>query len=472
MRKIIVQILISILLLFLVACGRSIENPVPSTTASYPQNATMVSTSTWHALAIMEDGGLWAWGENSDRQGILGDGTTNAQLSPVWIMDNVVYAVAGETHSLAITANGELLAWGSNNSGQLGDGTIYNRRTPVKIIEDVVHAAIAPTFSSGQIGYSTRSFAITSDNILWAWGGAIDTTEGFIGNGTTEAQLYPVRIMEDVVSFTPSYHGGFAITNCNTLWGWGYNNDGMFDDTAVQIWDWTDAPHMYAQLYPVPLMENVAKVTVHHRGSTLAITTEGTLWRLGNPHVKLMENVAYARGAYPYAIFALTTNGDLYVWGQRDELYEADWRVTPRLPLLGDGTTYNRDYPVKIMNDVDFFIIEARAAFAITTDQTLWAWGSNHPGWIGDGTGWTLEPIEGTDLFTWVGEMRLSPVPVLNNVVQISSRFADDHGSTRAISTYAVTSEGEIWAWGGCQRGFGTLGDGTWEYHLYPMRII
>jgi hypothetical protein len=61
---------------------------------------------------------------------------------------------------------------------------------------------------------------------------------------------------------------------------------------------------------------------------------------------------------------------------------------------------------------------------------------------------------------------------VLENVKQISSRYADDHGSTRKISTFAVTTGGAVYAWGGCQRGFSVLGDGTREYRLSPVRII
>jgi len=464
------------------------NDPEEPTATRYPLNVAMVSTSAGHTLAVMQNGELWAWGENSQWSSFLGDGTTETRLSPVWIMDNVVSAVAGETHSLAITANGELWAWGRNGTGQIGDGTRTireseaewlgvsamdnDRLSPVKIMGDVIHAAIAPTFSNAQVGYSARSYAITSDRVLWAWGGAIDAMHGYLGDGTDEARLEPTRIMENVASFVPSYHGGFVITDCGTLWGWGENYNGMFDDTAVFPEPWHEELGIGVQLSPVPIMEDVLEVTVYHRGSVLAVTTDGTLWRLGDPHVRLMENVATARGAYPYAIFALTTNGDLYAWGERHDV-EADlWRTNPRIPLLGDGTTDDRETPVRIMENVDSFVIEARAAFAVTNDRTLWAWGDNHPGWIGDGTGWVTKPIEGTGLYEWIGEPRLSPVPILENVRQISSRFADDHGSTRAISTFAVTTDGELWAWGGCQRGFSILGDGTREHRLFPILII
>jgi len=408
-----------------------------------PTNAVMVSTSTFHRLAVTESGDLWGWGQT--------------HLYPVWIMGNIAYAVAGGSHDLALAVNGDLWAWGQNSAGQVGDGTLGGyRASPVKVMENVIYAAVGRTFSNQQVGYSARSFAITDDYILWGWGGVVDAIEGFIGDGTAYARAYPVQIMENVRIFVPSYTGGFVITHCETLWGWGFDE----------------------QLSPIPLMENVAAVSLHHRGSVLAITTDGTLWKLDGEPVKLMENVVQAQAAYPYFIFALTTAGDLYTWGQQELLTEMmrigywDWRAEPRIPWLGNGTRENSYTPTRILQNVDSFIVEAWAAFAITRDRTLWAWGNNHPGWIGDGTGSELFFNYETGFYNWRRTERLSPVAVLEDVVQISSRFTDDHGSTRAIYTFAVTGCGALWAWGGCQRGFSMLGDGTNDYHLSPVRIF
>ena len=45
---------------------------------------------------------------------------------------------AGCTHSLAVSQNGSLWAWGSNSHGQLGDGTVITRYTPIRIMYNVM----------------------------------------------------------------------------------------------------------------------------------------------------------------------------------------------------------------------------------------------------------------------------------------------------------------------------------------------
>ena len=77
-----------------------------------PQNVTAVSVGSWHTLAVTEGGTLWVWGgiAQSWTDVILGDGTIEQRLTPVPIMEDVVFAVAGETHSQAITSDGTLWA--------------------------------------------------------------------------------------------------------------------------------------------------------------------------------------------------------------------------------------------------------------------------------------------------------------------------------------------------------------------------
>ncbi|MCL2375915.1 MAG: hypothetical protein FWC76_00825 [Defluviitaleaceae bacterium] len=404
------------------------EHEMPEMPYENPQSVKQVSAASWQTLALMDDGTLWTWGE---AQGGLSEK----------VMDDVTFAAADNTHFLAITTDGTLWAWGQNFAGQLGDGTTEDRPTPMQIMENVVYAAVAPSISNAHVLYSVRSFAITEDRTLWAWGdNTFRDVPGYLGDGTEENRLYPVPIMEDVAQFVPTTRGGFVITTNGDLWGWGQNFRGHLGDGTEET-----------QLAPVKIKQQVASIHAYDHFRPLAITTDGTLWSLGLEHEKLMENVSFAHGSLDNSVFAIDNNGTLWGLGQNEIREYWIWR-----PILGDGTTTNRDAPVRIMDDVAYVTTAATAAFAITTDGTLWAWGPNIVGELGDGT---TEP-------------RLSPVRIMDNVASISSGYHIDHGTTSFVNTFATTNCGTLWAWGGHSFGRGLLGDGTDEHRLYPVPVI
>lgn len=85
--------------------------------------------------AVLTDGSVWSWG------GLTGDGTNTYPTTPVkaHLPDGVSIvqlsvAKSSLSHALALTDDGELYAWGNNGAGQLGDGTTSNQLSPVKVL--------------------------------------------------------------------------------------------------------------------------------------------------------------------------------------------------------------------------------------------------------------------------------------------------------------------------------------------------
>ena len=129
----------------------------------------------------------------------------------------------------------------------------------------------------------------------------------------------------------------------------------------------------------------------------------------------------------------IAQDGSLYMWGVND------------FGQIGDGTTKNRYKPTKILDHVVSVSLGDYYSGAITQDGSLYMWGSNVYGQIGDGT----------------TEDRYKPTKILDHVVSVS--LGDSHSG-------AITQDGSLYMWGSNSRG--GIGDGTTEVRYKPTKIL
>lgn len=273
---------------------------------------------------------------------------------------------------------------------------------------------------------SGRSFttAVTEDNSLWIWG---------INIGVRDSNYNePVRIMGDVVAVSAGGDHAMAITDDGSLWAWGSNASGQLGLGHEIRMGFTD----YS--IPVRIMEDVVAVSSGN-DHTMALTADGSLWTWGSnttgqlghgvlgmgfpEHVKpvrIMENVV-AISAGAFHSMAIRNDGSLWAWGQNSR------------GELGDGSTQFRQTPVHIMNDVAVVSSGGHHTMAVANDGVLWGWGENTSGEILD------DSIP----------RHANPVQVVSDVVAVSS----GNGYTVALFT-----NGEVWGWG--RNAYGQLGVG------------
>jgi alpha-tubulin suppressor-like RCC1 family protein len=180
------------------------------------------------AVALLGDGTVVAWGSNEDGQ--LGDGTFEPSLvpTPVAGLSEVTAVSAGWGTAMALLSDGTVEAWGANEHGQLGDGSTENSDVPVPVSGLTGVTAIA---SGG-----TFSLALLSDGTVMAWG---DNERGQLGNGTTKDSDVPVPVSKlgAVKAIAAGGHDTFsapgfalALLEKGTVKAWGGNGLGQLGD--------------------------------------------------------------------------------------------------------------------------------------------------------------------------------------------------------------------------------------------------
>jgi alpha-tubulin suppressor-like RCC1 family protein len=311
----------------------------------------------------------------------LGDGTTTSHDNPESINlgpgISPTAIAADNIHSLAIGSDGNLYSWGDNTFGEVGDGTRINRDAPTVIS---LATGITPTAIAAGSGYS---LAIGSDGNLYAWG---DDAGGALGDGTTTNRQLPEAIIlaPDVTPSAISAGVGdsLAIGSDGNLYAWGANSYG-------QLGDGSTANHYTPEA--VTLAPGVTPVAIA-AGNTyaLAIGSDGNLYawgdggggELGNGtqnNQVTPEVITLAPGVRPTAIaansghsLAIGSNGTLYSWGFND------------FGDLGDGTATSHYTPEAITLAPGISptaIAEGdHDGLAIGSDGQLYAWGDTSLG--------------------------------------------------------------------------------------------
>src|SRR5262249_29554741 len=141
-----------------------------------------------HTCALRGNSTVSCWG--SDSSGQLGDGASGLnQLIPVPVagLSNVIAIAAGEAHTCALVADGTVRCWGDNSSGQLGDGTFAPKSTPNPVPNLFRVVAIA---AGGTLGAS-HTCALTAEGAVFCWGA---NGSGQLGDGTRSPHSLPAPV--------------------------------------------------------------------------------------------------------------------------------------------------------------------------------------------------------------------------------------------------------------------------------------
>ncbi|XP_063284706.1 RCC1 and BTB domain-containing protein 1 [Pelobates fuscus] len=179
-----------------------------------------------HVLMCCEDGELYAWGHNGYSQ--LGNGNTIQGASPIQVCvelmsKKVIKVSCGSHHSMALTSEGEVFAWGYNNCGQVGCGTTTNQPTPRKVTSHL-HNKMVTGITAGL----TCSVAMTDNGQVYGWG---FNGSGQLGLGSNGNQLTPCKVafVQNVciIQVVFGHAHTLGLTDQGMLYAWGANTHGQ-----------------------------------------------------------------------------------------------------------------------------------------------------------------------------------------------------------------------------------------------------
>ena len=333
---------------------------------------------------------------------------------------------------------GALWTWGSSQYGQLGLNDRTNRSSPMQVGTD----STWDTFTNG--GASHASLALKGDGTLWAWG---KNSQGYLAQNDTSNRSSPTQIPGTWSGHSNrgNYHK-FAIKS-GKLYAWGYNIEGELGlnnrtsiSSPTQIGTGTDW----------------ASVDAIDNAGGAAIKTDGSLWVWGRNNMgqlglnsvvaepggvsspaQIPGTWSKAQGSYLMGM-GLKPDGTLWSWGSnlRGQLGQ---NTDAPAPYLG-----GRSSPTQIPGTWSDFAAGG-IGLGLKADGTIWAWGNNQNGPLGQN-----EP----------GPSQYS------SPTQIGT---DTDWSDIVGATYALKTDGSFWSWG--YNPTGQLGQNNTTKYSSPTQV-
>jgi alpha-tubulin suppressor-like RCC1 family protein len=353
-----------------------------------------------NAATPIQAGAIWYVGANAS--GMFGNATiANGNYNTI-TEGAYGYAsytrITGRANQLALRSNGTMWSWASNGWGESGTNNTITRSSPVQIGSLTTWASVASPNANG--------LAVKTNGTLWAWG---NNQQGVFGNSRSQGDGFgavssPIQIgaSTDWSELFAAYSAVLAIKTDGTLWAWGQNDQGTLGQNNT-----------ISRSSPVQIGSdtNWSKITMGAPGGSsvhcLAVKTDGTLWAWGygiygnlftnnnisvSSPVQIGSDTDWAEvSAGLWSSFAIKTDGTMYAAG-----YESGYGQ-----LALSSRNVSRSSPTQVGALTTWLKVTASyySSVAVKTDGTLWSWGNNAQGQLGQGT-------------TGAGTSRSSPVQI------------------------------------------------------------
>lgn len=470
-----------------------------------------ISVGAAHNLALKSDGTVWGWGKNGNGQ--ISSWPPNEINTPVQLNNHVIDIDAGYEHSLfvydppeefgedwmgleifrqytwhffeveeafdlscagvntvfIVGASGNIWGWrfGDGEEHPLGGellGNSYDLAGSKIISISAIYGGFLAVTESGSIieyydeiacidnpyafidfshaGINSSTLHLTQTGEVWARNQYYPSE--IIGDMQEEEYAPLIKVMENAKKIAAGFCHDVVLDHSGMIWGWGSNHSGQLGDG-------------YLSRIPSPIhvnyVQDVKAMAAAYSHNILA-RTDGSVYTWGSNYYGELGNGTTIASRIPHKIgdfedveavyalpskggYVLTSDGTVWGWGPNGS------------GQLGNGTFEDSLVPVQVqgLTGVKSISIGGTHVLALKNDGTVWSWGNNYSGQLGDAT----------------NTKRNVPVRVanINNIVEISA--GDSH-------SLALQSNGAVYAWG--SNSYGALGDGTTIGRQVPTRIL
>lgn len=308
-------------------------------------------------------------------------------------------------HMLALdTLN---MVWGFNNGGfgQVGDSTMINHQFPVRTKGDNGAGILSNVWSISAGQY--HSLFLMQDSTVLSCGYNV---YGQLGDSTNSTRIYLKHVhgpgnignLDRITDICAGGHHSLALRDDGTVWSWGNGTNGVLGNGTNGCW------------YPIQVigLSNIIAISTYGQ-SNLALKNDGTVWSWGENTMGELGNASFNNSGIPIQVHGLNNTGFLQ-----------------NIIAISAGADY---------------------CLALAEDSTVFSWGYNNVGQLGDGTAINRNvPVK---------VLGLNGTGYLNDVRKIVAGYVD---------SYAETSDGRIFGWGD----YSKLGNGATVNMPYPVDII
>ncbi|EKD41308.1 MAG: regulator of chromosome condensation RCC1, partial [uncultured bacterium] len=345
---------------------------------------------------------------------------------------NVSSIGVGDFNGYFVTGTGAAYSWGYGANYSLGNNSLSNSPLPVEILDNT---GMSPISNVSKIsGNGDHALALMTDGTVKSWG---NNASGEIGDNTTTVKFLPDSVMGPgatgtlgngavtpmITSVVSAGMFSLALDSSGNVWAWGNDNNGQLGDNL------SDHSEVPVQVHIISNVAGIAAGGSSNSGHGVAVKTDGSVWG----------------------------------WGRNN------------YGEVGNGSTFSIDgdavrEPEQVLRNSDSLALANIFKVAASEDHTLaiqdvfggnpgwghvYAWGRNNRGQLGDGT-----TTDSSKAISVSGSFGTSGSDF---VTQVAAGWA---------TSYALTTDGKVWAWG--DNTYGQLGDGTTsaDPSLTPTQVI